>query len=272
MARRVPDARVRMVATDLDGTLLGVDGTVSDRTARTLVAAEEAGIVVVFVTGRPLRWMDDLWQHVGDHGLAICSNGGVVYDARQHAVVRARAVDHDVVLEVAERLRAAAPGTAFALEKLKGGAVEPGFAPSRPKPADVVVAPLEELLVGGVAVKLLALHEQWEPAAYWELVEREVGHLVTTTWSALGPLVEMSAVDVTKASTLAQLCDDLQIPASEVVAFGDMPNDLEMLRWAGSSYAMENAHDSVRQVADNVAPRHDLDGVAQVIESILARS
>ena len=69
-----------LVATDLDGTLLHSDGTVTDRTRRVLTAVEELGVTVVFVTGRPIRWMDALWEHVGGHGLAVCSNGGIVYD------------------------------------------------------------------------------------------------------------------------------------------------------------------------------------------------
>jgi hydroxymethylpyrimidine pyrophosphatase-like HAD family hydrolase len=79
----------------------------------------------------------------------------------------------------------------------------------------------------------------------------------------------MSAAGVTKASTLALLCADRGIAAEDVVALGDMPNDLPMLAWAGTSYAMANAHPTVRAAADHVAPANDDDGVAQVIESLL---
>jgi hydroxymethylpyrimidine pyrophosphatase-like HAD family hydrolase len=99
-------------------------------------------------------------------------------------------------------------------------------------------------------------------------VEREVGHLVTTTWSSLGALVEISAAGVTKASTLELLCAERGIGPDEVVAFGDMPNDLPMLEWAGTSYAMANAHPTVRDLADHVAPAHDEDGVAAVLEDL----
>ena len=91
---------------------------------------------------------------------------------------------------------------------------------------------------------------------------------MTTTWSSLGALVEMSAAGVTKASTLAMLCGELGIAAEEVVAFGDMPNDLAMLEWAGTSYAMGNAHPSVLALADRLAPDHDVDGVAAVLEEL----
>ena len=79
----------------------------------------------------------------------------------------------------------------------------------------------------------------------------------------------MSARGVTKASTLAMLCEEQGIAADEVLALGDMPNDLPMLAWAGTSYAMANAHPSVREAADHVAPANDDDGVAQVIEALL---
>src|SRR5699024_10649165 len=100
--------------------------------------------------------------------------------------------------------------------------------------------PLEEIS-GGAVVKLLARHPELGPQEFWEVVEAAVGTRVTTTWSSVGSLVEMSAFGVTKASTLAALCSELGVDSSEVVAFGDMPNDLPLLEWAGTSYAMGNA-------------------------------
>ncbi|MGZ6753442.1 MAG: HAD family hydrolase, partial [Nocardioides sp.] len=76
------------------------------------------------------------------------------------------------------------------------------------------------------------------------------------------------AAGVTKASTLALLCADLGVTADDVVAFGDMPNDLPMLAWAGTSYAMADAHPTVTAAADHVAPGHDEDGVARVLAGV----
>jgi hypothetical protein len=259
----------RLVACDLDGTLLHSDGTVTERTRKVLTAVEDLGVTVVFVTGRPIRWMDDLWQHVGGHGLAVCSNGGIVYDVHEHAVGRARTMPVATGLEVADLLRSHIPGTMFALETTHGFAKEPTFLPhvddaGRP---ELAVGPLEEVFDDTV-VKLLARHEEIGPEHFWEQVESLVGHLVTTTWSSAGALVEMSAAGVTKASTLALVCEERGIAGDEVVAFGDMPNDLPMLEWAGTSYAMANAHASVRDLADHVAPPNDDDGVAQVLERL----
>lgn len=257
----------RLVATDLDGTLLHSDGTVTERTRRVLSAVEQLGVTVVFVTGRPIRWMDDLWQHVGGHGLAVCSNGGIVYDVHEHVVRKARPIPVAVGLEVAGILRSRIPGTTFALEKTGGFAKEPAFLPDMPRPPELSVGPLEEVF-DGTTVKLLALHEEMQPERFWAEVEELIGHLVTTTWSSVGALVEISAPGVTKASTLELVCEERGITRDEVVAFGDMPNDLPMLEWAGTSYAMANGHPSVRALADHVAPAHDEDGVAQVLEHL----
>ncbi len=259
----------KLVATDLDGTLLHSDGTVTERTRRVLQELDSRGVTVVFVTGRPTRWMDDLWEHVGGHGLAICSNGGIVYDVSSHSVLEARTIPPEVGLEVATLVRAEVPGTVFAVEKTTGFGKEPTYAPAaddaeRP---ELDVGPLELVFTDDV-VKLLALHLEQQPAAFWASVEETVGHLVTTTWSSMGALVEMSAAGVTKASTLELFCGEHGIRADEVVAFGDMPNDIAMLQWAGTSYAMANGHASAQAAAGRTAPPHDDDGVAVVLEEL----
>lgn len=263
----LPRAPIRLVATDLDGTLLHTDGTVTARTREVLTAVEELGVTVVFVTGRPIRWMDALWEHVGGHGLAVVSNGGILYDVHARAVRRARTIPAEVGLKVADILRHAVPGTTFAMERVEGFAKEPEFMPRVPPPDDLHVGTVEEIFDDTV-VKMLARHEEMEPEPFWAEVESHVGHLLTTTWSSLGALVEMSAFGVTKASTLELVCHDLGVKASEVVAFGDMPNDLPMLEWAGTSYAMSNAHPTVRELADRVAPSNEDDGVAVVLAEL----
>ena len=84
----------------------------------------EHGVTVVFVTGRPIRWMDALWEHVGGHGLAVVSNGGILYDVHARAVRKARTIPVEVGLKVADILRHAVPGTTFAMERVEGFARE----------------------------------------------------------------------------------------------------------------------------------------------------
>jgi len=259
----------RLVATDLDGTLLHSDGTVTPATRQVLRELDARGVPVVFTTGRPIRWMEKLWDEVGGHGLAILSNGGIVYDVARRRVRTARAIPVDVLLDVGRALRQAVPGTTFALETTSGFAREQEFVPRvrlNRVPA-APIGPLEEI-VDDTVVKLLVRHEDIDPEPFWQQVEEVVGDRVVTTWSSVGTLVEISAAGVTKASTLAVLAADLGVGPDAVVAFGDMPNDRPLLEWAGTSYAMANAHPSVRELADRVAPANDEDGVATVLSDL----
>lgn len=262
----------RLVATDLDGTLLTSAGTISPRTRQALDHLERLGVPVVIVTGRPVRWMQGLWDVIGGHSIAVLSNGAVVYDVGERRIRSTQMIDPVVATEVAGRLRRRLPGTVFALEKVGGIGVEPAFRsrydnPSQPETTALSIGPLEEIIDEG-AVKMLAQHEDWAPERFWAEVEAEVGHLVTTTWSSDHAMVEISARGVTKATTLASLAAELGVVAADVLAFGDMPNDVTMLQWAGRSFAMGNAHPSALRAADQHAPTNDEDGVAQVLEAI----
>lgn len=261
---------MRLVATDLDGTLVRSDGSISARTADALIAAEDAGIEVVFVTGRPLRWAQDVFGYVGGHGFAIVSNGALVWDVARSAVQRIRAIEPAVAFEVTERLRSAVPDSHFAVETRSGIALEHGFMERYPVPPGAVRGTAAEILTEP-AFKVLARHESLTAQEYWDRAIAAVGDLVEVTWSSATTLLEMSAYGVTKASTLELFCEERGITAAEVVAFGDMPNDLPMLQWAGTSYAMANAHPSVQAVATHIAATNDEDGVAQVMEQLLDR-
>lgn len=261
-------SRVRLVATDLDGTLVRGDGSVSSYTADVLARVEAAGIPVVFVTGRPLRWAEDVFEHVGEHGLAIVSNGALVWDVAAHRPRLERPIDPELGLAVCEVLRAALPGTTYAVETLDGIGLEPEFLERHPVPDGARRGPLAELF-DRPALKLLARHEELAPQEFWDLAEEAVGGRVVITWSSASSLLEISAPGVTKASTLALVCADLGVDAADVLAFGDMPNDLPMLAWAGTAYAMANAHPTVLEAAAHVAPANDEDGVAQVLDRVL---
>jgi Cof subfamily protein (haloacid dehalogenase superfamily) len=259
----------RLVATDLDGTLVRSDGSVSARTSEVLLELERRGVPTVFVTGRPLRWAEEVFEHVGTHGLAVVSNGAIVWDVSRSAPALERPVAPADALEACLALRAAVPGTTYAVEHLGGIALETEFVERYRMPDDAVRGTLEEILARPVH-KILARHEELGPEEFWRLAEAAVPDLLTITWSSSTTLLEMSAAGVTKATTLALLCDDLGIDAAEVIAFGDMPNDLPMLAWAGTSYAMADAHPSVTAAADHVAPGHDDDGVATVLAGVFA--
>ncbi|PZT80411.1 MULTISPECIES: Cof-type HAD-IIB family hydrolase [unclassified Streptomyces] len=269
-------AAPRLIATDLDGTLLRDDKTVSDRTVRALAAAEAAGIEVFFVTGRPARWMDVVSDHVHGHGLAICANGAAVADLHAGGrLLKVRGLERATALDVVHTLRAAAPGTSFAVELTTGIHYEPAYPPFYLDPGATVAAAeklLQEGAVGAGApvLKLLARHGELDPDAFLSLARAAAGERATFTRSSPTALIEISGAGVSKASTLELCCAERGIAAAEVVAFGDMPNDVEMLSWAGRSYAMGNAHPAARAAASGRTATNNEDGVAVVIERILA--
>lgn len=275
--RRLPTTTPRLIATDLDGTLLRDDKSVSDRTIAALAAAEEAGIEVFFVTGRPARWMEVVSDHVHGHGLAICANGAAVVDLHAGGeLLEVRDLPRPTALEIVRTLRTVAPGTSFAVELTTGIHYEPDYPPFHLDPG-ATVAPAEKLLHeeqpgrGPAVIKLLAHHTELTPDGFLALARTAAGELASITRSSPTALLEISGLGVSKASTLALCCAQRGISSDEVVAFGDMPNDVEMLTWAGTSYAMGNAHPDVIAAASGKTVANNDDGVAIVIEQILAR-
>ncbi|HVE97944.1 MAG TPA: HAD family hydrolase [Mycobacteriales bacterium] len=255
---------VRLVATDLDGTLVRSDGTVSARTRAAVRAAQAAGIHVVAVTGRPPRWMAELADVFGA-GHAVCANGAFVVDLETGEAVRSFPMAADVAAEVADALRTVVPDVVFAVERGQRFRHEAAYAPLWPTPGDAVVADLEELLEGPVN-KLLARAGHLDADEFLDLAHGAVASLATVTHSSSDGLVEISAAGVTKASTLAVLCAELGVEPADTVAVGDMPNDLPMLEWAGRGIAVANAHSAVLAAADEVTASNDDDGVALVLE------
>ncbi|WP_407566209.1 Cof-type HAD-IIB family hydrolase [Streptomyces sp. 184] len=263
----------RLIATDLDGTLLRDDKTVSARTVAALAAAEAAGLAVVFVTGRPARWMGLVAEHVHGHGMAICANGAAVVDLhRGGEPTEVCPLPTADALAVVGVLRTIAPGTAFAVEHTGGFGREPEY-PLHRGPGQI--APVDKLLADDAAragdplLKLLAYHPTVEADAFLHEARARAGAHGEFTRSSPSALLEVSGLGVSKASTLARYCEARGITPEEVVAFGDMPNDIEMLTWAGRSYAMANAHPAVRAATTHSTAGNEEDGVALVIEQLL---
>lgn len=255
----------RLIATDLDGTLVRSDGTVSDRTRSAVLAAQSAGSVFVMVTARPPRWLHDLAYLVGDHGVAIVANGAILYDVLHRKAIRTALIDPTVALEVAQAIRAAIPDVQFAIERPDRYGQEPVYLNRWPMPDDSLIAAVEELL-GEPAAKLLVRHPSLPSDDLLALVNPLVGQRVTASHSGGHGLVEISATGVSKAAMLADFAGSQGISAAETIAFGDSINDLPMLAWAGTSYGVANAHPDVLAVVDRIAPANDEDGVAAVLE------
>ncbi|MEI2277611.1 HAD family hydrolase [Paenarthrobacter ilicis] len=264
---------MRLVASDIDGTILGHDGKISDRTIRAFQACRDAGVELVFVTGRPPRWLYPLQEQLGHSGIVICSNGAVVWDLETERALQSTALDAAAVFEARRIIKSLRPEALFAVETLTGFQLEPGFIENETSEllAQFTPKPLDETLTADDAVvKFLAVTRNATPDEFLAEVQPAVAHLVSTTHSApRTALLEMSVPGINKAVTLAQYAESLGIEAADVIAFGDMPNDIEMLRWAGQGYGMASGHPEAITAAGQSAPHFDDDGVAQVLEAML---
>jgi Cof subfamily protein (haloacid dehalogenase superfamily) len=261
---------VRWVASDLDGTVVRRDGSMSRRTVAALAACERAGVRVAFVTGRPARWLAPVVAATGHRGVAVCANGAVVYDLAQERIVTTRGIEPPAARRIVAAVRRAAPGGDFAVESLGGFRREPRYQPHR---ADVPgqPAPVADLLAGAdVILKILYRLEGAGADDMLAAVRPALEGLAEPVHSnADDCLLEIAALGVSKASTLAELVAAEGLGPQDVVAFGDMPNDVPMLRWAGTGYAMADGHPEAIAAADHVAPPCAEDGVAQVLEVLL---
>ena len=276
------------LATDLDGTLLRPDLTVSEATRAGLAEAAGRGVLVAFVTGRPPRWMAPVVATTGHVGVAVCANGSVIVDLTRDEILETSVIPEAIALEVRARLRRILGSEArFGIEYASPGPMsesgfvhEPGFTPRV-----LAGARVQDLDTGPPAVKILArlpgfgrhlgdpndhntdFHRR--AAAVVEQVNAELSDLVTVTHtSRTDLLLEMGPLGVSKATGLAAITSAGSLGASEVSAVGDMPNDIPMLEWAGESYAVASAHPSVQRVADHILPDPEQDGVLQLLERL----
>ncbi len=270
--------RPKLVATDLDGTLLDGAGEVSPRTRAALTACWDAGIPVVGVTGRGPRLLDSVREALAGRGIAVLAQGGYVVDLERNSVLRTVGLPRDVATQVIERIESVAGDLIVAVEDAAEQAeaftalrVQHGFNWPYPEPAHLL--PRHEVLPPGAVLKvflrssttgqdeLLALARTVvEPA------EAELTH------AGLG-FIEVLPPGVTKATGLAVALEHHGVDAGDVLVFGDMPNDLPMIEWVqasgGRAVAVANAHPSVRAAATELTSGHDADGVARYLEALV---
>lgn len=270
MTAEPPAGAPALVACDLDGTFLSPDGTVSELNARAVLAAQDAGIPVVFATGRPVRWLDVIADLPGAHPTVIASNGAVLYDLGTREHLDRICIDPELALAAAGRIRAHVPDAAFAFESGTHFGYEPAYrtwVPDTGVDPTLRHGPLEQLVGEITAVKMLVQSRSLDDDALLARVRTCVGGTFTATCSTgrgYG-LVELSALGVDKASMLARTCARLGVPACRVAAFGDMPNDVSMLSWVGMPRVVANAHPALLALGFPVVPANHESGVGATI-------
>lgn len=263
--------RPRLVASDLDGTLLNAHGKVSARTHAAWTGLWSRGIETVLVTARPPRWVEHLAPLTGDHGVVLCGNGAFVYDVAARQMRESHGIAPDLVAQLCADLRAI-PGVSFLAELADGSYQEPGYRPTTPAGVEdegpaARLGSMDDL--PSAAGKLIAHSTALPEEEFRAEVECILNGRATVHTSCAGGLAEISALEVTKAGVLSEWARGLGIAAADVWAFGDMPNDLPMIQWAGVGWAVANADASVLAAADRYTAANTDDGVARALEPLL---
>lgn len=270
---------IRLLATDLDGTLLRSDNTVSAFTRAALDRAAAAGFPVVMVTGRPIRWLPEVADITGMRGVAVAANGALLYDLDAERIVEVHPLQPAQLAELTGLLREAFPKVQFAVEYGVDFAYETQYrhdwvieptADNRGRHTPKVIIGELADIVSRPAVKLLA-RNRVEPAdSFLADATNLLGDLASVTRSGTATLVEIAAPGITKATGLAAVVGHHGVDRLDVAAVGDMPNDVPMLEWAGHSFAVANAHPDAIAAAGQVIESNDEDAVAHLVERIRA--
>ncbi|MFF0566925.1 MULTISPECIES: HAD family hydrolase [unclassified Streptomyces] len=258
-----------LVATDLDGTLLRPDGTVSARSRAALGRAAASGARHLIVTGRPVPGIRALLADLAYTGLVVCGQGTQLYDADAGRLLRSVALDREAADTALGKIEAEV-GAVFAAVDQDGvdgvTLIEAGYRMPNPTlPAQRVGS--REALWERPVIKVLVRHPELGDDALTAAARGAVGDLATVTMAGPGT-VELAPRGVDKGTGLAAAAELLGIGAERTVAFGDMPNDLPMFAGSGLRVAMGNAHPELRAAADEVTLTHAEDGVAVVLERL----
>ena len=261
---------VRLVATDMDGTLLDPGGRVTARTTRAVALARAAGIHVIPVTGRPPQALWELASIAGLGSHGVCSNGAALVDLDQGLLIEVEEVAGEIATALVDLIREAVPGVLLATDDLECFSYERGFFPM-PVDWQEKLAEVDDVrpIVATGCIKLIARTDGTTAADLIRLLEAEVGEVGHVTTSGLD-WVDVGPPGVSKAYALERLCDRLGIHLNEVVAVGDNHNDLSVLAWAGQAMAPANAIPEVLAMVDRVLPSNAEEGVAVLLEELAA--
>ena len=263
--------RPKLIATDLDGTIVAHYGQISERTIAAFTKAHKMGVEIFFVTGRPPRWMAEIRDAFG-FGNAICANGAMHYDLVNSKILEEWLIPVENQIEIAQILRKKIPGVNFAIEFEGHFHREKNYVANWDIGIDNEGVDEIEELATQPAFKMMARcsKNEFTSDQMLEIAEHEISHLATVTHSAPeDSIIEISAIGVSKGATLEKLAARAGFTAEDCVSFGDNPNDFSMLSWASRSWAMADGHPDSPKYSKFIAEPLKADGVAKVIEALL---
>ncbi|WP_245769546.1 HAD family hydrolase [Streptomyces indicus] len=260
----------KLVATDLDGTLLREDHTVSQRTRDALAAATEAGAAHIVVTGRAVPWTRHILDDLGYEGLAVCGQGAQVYHAGEHRLLTSVTLDRQLAGLALAKIEAEVGPLSLAASRdgVDGDVlIGPGYQAQEGPLPYVPIKDASELWSAPLN-KVYVQHPELTDDELWAVAHRVAGELVGVTMAGAG-IVELLPLGLSKATGLSLAARRLGRKAADTIAFGDMPNDIPMFGWAAHGVAMANAHEELKAVADELTLSNEEDGIAVVLERLL---
>ncbi len=267
----LPLAQIRLVATDLDGTLLDPDGKVAPRTATAVRAARDTGIHVVPVTGRPPQALWHITEAAGLGPLGVCCNGAAIVDVDRQALLQVDPLAGESAARLVDLVRAAEPDVRLACDDLELFSYEERFfeAPSAWDEEMREVSDMRAVVADHGCVKLIGRVPGLSATELIGRLEREIADEGYVTTSGLD-WVDIGAPGVSKAFAVERVCGLLSVGVDEVIAVGDNHNDLSVLAWAGQAMAPANAVAEVRAVATRLLPSNADGCVAVLLEELVA--
>lgn len=258
----------KLIAIDLDGTLLNAAGELSARTRAAIAALKAQGIRLVLSTGRPPRHIKKLAFELDLAELVVAYNGAAIVNFKTNETQYRYQLNALLAREIIAKMRHQYPDIMMGIETHHGWYVDETlyarrqaslFSESSIKPANCGDV---EGFIQDKVIKLFFRHDSLEAA---ELSQALYNYDVYATWTSPS-LLEVMHTQVNKQECIAYLACKFGIAQEDIVAFGDQHNDKELIAWAGYGVAMDNATDELKGIANFVTTSHNQDGVAKVLE------
>ena len=263
---------IKLIAVDMDGTLLRSDKTVDRQTAADIQTAVENGILVSYCTGRGLAEMQDVFQTLPMVRYAVCNSGSVIYDQGEDRFLYRNGITHPYITQIVEladrydamphfltdRESIISAADISRMEEFHMGIYQPMFRQIARQVESMTAEGLRQTSIAKINIYFRTAGDRKEVYDMLKDLPLQVSLSENTT-------LEMTAPSINKGTGLERLAEHLKIPMNQTAAIGDNYNDMEMLKAAGTSVAMGNAIPEIREMCDIVTADNDHNGVGQAI-------